>query len=86
MGKRTVRGVPRGVPVFERVKHALYFPGFEIAAHGVLDLELALFLVEFSFEDVEIDGIDDEVFEFAHGGHVERLHEGWIRQNLRGGE
>jgi hypothetical protein len=51
----------RDTPILEGVEHGLDLPRLEIAADGVLDFELAVFLVQFTFQDVEVYRIDDEV-------------------------
>ena len=57
------RGRGRGCrPVFERVQERADPVRLDVAAHGVLDLELLLLLVELAAEEVEVDGVDDEVF------------------------
>jgi len=49
------------------------FARFEVSSHCVLDFELLLFLIKFSTEDVEVDRIDDQVFEFPNCGHLQLL-------------
>jgi hypothetical protein len=46
-------------PIAQRSEHCVDRAGREVAAHGVLDLELLLLLVEAAPEDVKIDGVDD---------------------------
>jgi hypothetical protein len=38
-----------------------------VPADGILDLELLLLLVESTADDVEIDGLDDEVLQLTDG-------------------
>ena len=62
-------------PTLQRRKHLFKFTRFEITSHGVLNFELLLLLIKFPPEDVEVDGVDDEIFEFADGGHVQCFQE-----------
>ena len=77
------RGCGRGCrPVFERLQERADLVGLDIAAHGVLDLELLLLLVELAAEEVEVDGVDDEVFELAYRRYLEGLEEVRVGQDL----
>ena len=62
-------------PVPKCFQHLFEFSRLEIPSHGVLDFELLFLLIKFSTEDVEVDSIDDEVFEFSDCGHLQFLEE-----------
>jgi hypothetical protein len=41
-----------------------------VPSDGIFDLELLLLLVESTANDVEIDGLNDEVLQLADGGNI----------------
>ena len=41
-----------------------------VPSDGIFDLELLLFLVESTADDVKIDGLNDEVLQLADGGNI----------------
>lgn len=47
----------------------------QIPSHRVLDLELLLLLIEFSAEDVEVNGVDDEILEFPDSVYLQLLQQ-----------
>ena len=55
----------RCVPVLQGDEELLELSGLQVPAHRVLDLELLGALVELPTDDVEVDGVDDEVLEVA---------------------
>ena len=63
--------IQKDIPVLERRKQCFDLPRLYISPHRILDIKLLLLLIELAANDAEVDGIDDEVFEFADRRHVE---------------
>ena len=72
----------RYVPVLQGDQELLELSGLQVPAHRVLDLELLSALVELPTDDVEVDGVDDEVLEVANCRHFEDLEELRVWEDL----
>ena len=50
-----------------------------IAAHSEIDFELIVQLVKLAFDDVRVEGLDDEIFQLSHIVNVQLLAEDIVR-------
>lgn len=60
-------------PVFQCLEDSFKLPELQISPHCVFHFELFFLLIQLSAEYIEVDGVDDQVLEFADGRHIERL-------------
>lgn len=60
---QTTKGM--SLPIFEGSQDLFKFPWLEVSPHGIRHLQLFLLLIKLPMEKVKIDGVNNQIFQFA---------------------